>query len=96
MDHSFCGTYQQKLCFVFWMNLQPQGCKLGEALFPQCLWGMEHLVPTRTFRRGLTLSTLGWVEGPVEVTPEFLVVLSVDQLEDALVHNICLEKKTAE
>lgn len=65
-------------------------------LFPQCLWGMEHLVPTRTFRRGLTLSTLGWVEGPVEVAPEFLVVLSVDQLEDALVHNICLEKKTAE
>lgn len=53
-------------------------------------------MPTRTFRRGLTLRSLGWVVGPVEVAPEFLVVLSVDQLEDALVHNICLEKKTTE
>lgn len=32
----------------------------------------------------------------MEVAPEFLVILSMDQLEDALVHNICLEKKTTE
>lgn len=60
------------------------------------MWGTEHLVPTRTFWRGLTLRSVGWVEGPVEVAPEFLVILSMDQLEDALVHNICLEKKTTE
>lgn len=63
-------------------------------------WGATHLMPPRTpgsqpaftFYRSLTLGSVGWVEGPVEVTSEFLLVLSVDQLKDALVHDICLKE----
>ena len=50
--------------------------------------------PTFTFWRRLTLGSVGWVEGPVEVASEFLLVLSVDQLKDALVHDIRLEEKS--
>lgn len=65
---------------------------------PQFTWGATHLVPTRmpgsqpafTF---CTLRSVGWVECPVEVAPEFLLVLGVDQLKDTLVHDICLEEK---
>lgn len=49
--------------------------------------------PVPTFRRGLPLGSVGRAESPVEVAPEFLLVLTVDQLEDALVHDICLEEK---
>lgn len=50
--------------------------------------------PAFTFQRGLTLGSVGWVEGPVEVASEFLLVLTVDQLKDTLVHDICLEEKS--
>lgn len=67
---------------------------------PQCTWGATHLVPTRmpgsqpvfTFCRRLTLRSVGCIECPVEVAPEFLLVLGVDQLKDTLVHDICLEE----
>lgn len=49
--------------------------------------------PVPTSRRGLPLGSVGRAESPVEVAPEFLLVLAVDQLEDALVHDICLEEK---
>lgn len=49
--------------------------------------------PAFTFWRRLPLRSVGWVEGPVEVASEFLLVLSVDQLKDTLVHDICLEEK---
>lgn len=69
---------------------------------PQHTWGATQLVPTRmpgsqpafTFCRRLTLRNMGWAEGPVKVAPEFLLVLSVNQLKDALVHDICLEEKS--
>lgn len=38
-----------------------------------------------------------WVEGPVQVPPELLLVISVDQLKHTLVHHVSLEgKKKAE
>lgn len=69
---------------------------------PRRMLGATRLLSTRipgsqlafTFCRRLALGSVGWVEGPVEVAPEFLLVLGVDQLKDALVHDICLEEKS--
>jgi len=50
--------------------------------------------PAFTFCRRSTLGSVGWVECPVEVAPEFLLVLGVDQLKDTLVYDIRLEEKS--
>lgn len=64
---------------------------VGRELGCQHPWGAGQ--PAFTFWRRLTLGSVWWVEGPVEVAPEFRLVLGVDQLEDALVHDLCLEGK---
>lgn len=72
---------------------EPRGCGWWQGPgVPHTPW-QPGWQPAFTCWGRLTLGSVGWVQGPVEVAPELWLVLGVDQLEDALVHDICLEGK---